>query len=130
LNSKRDWGHAKDYVRAMWMLLQLEKPDDFVIGTGETHSVKEFCEKAFAIVGINITWKGEGVDEVGLNQQGEEIIKIDSRYFRPTEVDYLLADPKKANEVLGWKPEYSFEQLVKEMVEKDIEFLRDGKEND
>jgi len=130
LNAKRDWGHAKDYVRGMWMMLQRDKPEDFVIGTGETHSVKEFVEKAFAVVGINVKWKGEGIDEVGYNEQGEEIIKIDPRYFRPTEVEFLLSDPTKAREVLGWVPEITFEQLVKEMVEKDIEFLKAGKENE
>jgi len=130
LNSMRDWGHAKDYVRAMWMMLQREKAEDFVIGTGETHSVREFVEKAFAVIGIHITWKGEGIDEVGINQNGEEVIKIDARYFRPTEVEYLLSDPTKAKNVLGWVPEISFEHLVKEMVEKDIEFLKQGKENE
>jgi len=130
LHAKRDWGHARDYVRAMWMMLQREKAEDFVIGTGETHSVKEFVEKAFAVVGINITWKGEGVDEVGYNQNGEEVVKIDPRYFRPTEVEFLLSDPAKAKNELGWVPEVSFEELVREMVEKDIEFLAAGKENE
>jgi len=130
LNAKRDWGHARDYVKAMWMMLQRDKPGDFVIGTGETHSVREFVEKAFATVDIHITWKGEGVNEVGIDQNGEEVIKIDPRYFRPTEVEFLLADPTKAKTDLGWVPETSFEQLVKEMVEKDIEFLQEGKENE
>lgn len=131
LNASRDWGHAKDYVEAMWMMLQQDKPADFVIATGETHTVREFCEKAFGVVGIKITWKGQGVDEVGVNSAtGEEIIKIDPRYFRPTEVEHLLGNPAKAMKVLGWKPKYSFEELVKEMVEKDMEFLRDGKENE
>jgi len=128
LNAKRDWGHAKDYVRAMWMMVQREKAEDFVIGTGETHSVKEFVEKAFAVVGIHITWKGEGIDEVGYNEHGEEVIKIDPRYFRPTEVEFLLSDPARAKEILGWVPEISFEQLVKEMVEKDLELVRAGKD--
>jgi len=130
LNAKRDWGHAKDYVKAMWMMLQRDQPEDFVIGTGETHSVREFVEKAFAVVDIKITWKGEGVDEVGLDQAGNEVIKIDPRYFRPTEVEFLLSDPTKAKKELGWEIETPFEQLVKEMVEKDVEFLRDGKENE
>jgi len=131
LTAKRDWGHAKDYIRAMWMMLQREKPEDFVIGTGETHSVKEFCEKAFAIIGVTLQWKGEGVDEVGIDSKtGKEVVKVDPRYFRPTEVDFLLAEPTKAKKVLGWTPEYSFDQLVKEMVEKDIEFLAQGKENE
>jgi GDPmannose 4,6-dehydratase len=131
LNAKRDWGHAKDYVRGMWMMLQQEKPDDFVIATGETHSVREFVEKAFAVVGINVKWQGEGVDEVGINSAtGEVIVKIDPRYFRPTEVEFLLGDPTKAKKTLGWELEISFEQLVKEMVEKDIEFFEKGKEYD
>jgi len=112
------------------MMLQRDVPEDFVIGTGETHSVREFVEKAFAVVDIHITWKGEGVDEIGINQQGEEVIKIDPRYFRPTEVEFLLSDPAKANNILGWKIETPFEDLVREMVERDIEFLRDGKENE
>jgi len=130
LNAMRDWGHARDYVKAMWMMLQREKPEDFVIGTGETHSVREFVEKAFAVVGIIIKWKGEGENEVGYNQHGEEVVKIDPRYFRPTEVEFLLSDPTKARTVLGWQIETSFEQLVKEMVEKDIEFLKQGKHNE
>jgi GDPmannose 4,6-dehydratase len=131
LNAKRDWGHAKDYVRGMWMMLQQEKPDDFVIATGETHSVREFVEKAFGVVGINIKWQGEGVDEVGINSvTGETIVKIDPRYFRPTEVEFLLGDPTKVKKTLGWELEISFEQLVKEMVEKDIEFFEKGKEYD
>jgi len=131
LNAQRDWGHAKDYIRAMWMMLQREKPEDFVIGTGETHSVREFCERAFEVVGITVTWKGEGIDEVGLDAKtGKELVKVDPRYFRPTEVEFLLAEPAKAKKVLGWTPEYTFAQLVKEMVEKDIEFLAQGKENE
>jgi GDPmannose 4,6-dehydratase len=130
LNSKRDWGHARDYVKAMWMMMQRETPDDFVIGTGETHSVREFVEKAFAVVGIEISWKGEGVDEIGYTQTGEEIIKIDPRYFRPTEVDFLLSDPAKAKKELGWQIETSFEDLVKEMVQNDLELVRSGKENE
>jgi len=110
------------------MMVQREKAEDFVIGTGETHSVKEFVEKAFAVVGIHITWKGEGIDEVGYNEHGEEVIKIDPRYFRPTEVEFLLSDPARAKEILGWVPEISFEQLVKEMVEKDLELVRAGKD--
>jgi len=131
LNASRDWGHAKDYIVAMWLMMQQEKPEDFVIASGETHTVKEFTEKAFGVVGIKIKWQGQGVDEVGINEAtGKEIIKIDPRYFRPTEVEHLLGDPTKAKKILGWKPEYSFEALVKEMVEKDIELLASGKEND
>jgi len=131
LNASRDWGHAKDYIVAMWLMMQQEKPEDFVIASGETHTVKEFTEKAFGVVGIKIKWQGQGVDEVGINEAtGKEIIKIDPRYFRPTEVEHLLGYPTKAKKILGWKPEYSFEALVKEMVEKDIELLASGKEND
>jgi len=129
LHSKRDWGHARDYIKAMWLMLQLEKPDDFVIATGETHSVTEFVEKAFAVVNIKVKWQGEGVDEVGINIDNEQVIvRVDPRYFRPTEVEFLLGDPTKAKTQLGWKLETSFDQLVKEMVEKDIEFLEKGKE--
>jgi len=131
LNAYRDWGHAKDYVTGMWMMMQQEKPDDYVIATGETHTVREFTEKAFAHVGITLKWKGEGVDEVGYNAEtGEEHVKIDPRYFRPTEVEHLLGDPTKAKTVLGWTPETTFDQLVKDMVDSDIQLLIDGKEND
>jgi len=129
LHSKRDWGHARDYVKAMWLMLQREKPEDFVIATGETHSVTEFVEKAFAVVGIKLRWEGEGVDEVGINvETNQAIVKVDPRYFRPTEVEFLLGDPTKAKTELGWVLETSFDQLVKEMVEKDIEFFEKGKE--
>jgi len=131
LNASRDWGHARDYVRGMWMMLQRDQPEDFVIATNETHSVREFAEKAFKVVGVTIKWKGEGINEVGYNAEtGEELIKIDERYFRPTEVEHLLGNATKAKEKLGWTPEISFDQLVKEMVEKDIEFLREGKDNE
>eukprot|EP01116_Phalansterium_solitarium_P016954 TRINITY_DN4055_c0_g3_i1.p1 TRINITY_DN4055_c0_g3~~TRINITY_DN4055_c0_g3_i1.p1 ORF type:complete len:373 (-),score=98.35 TRINITY_DN4055_c0_g3_i1:242-1360(-) len=130
LNSYRDWGHARDYVRMMWMMLQQEKPDDFVIATGETHTVREFVEKAFGHVGVKIRWEGEGVDEVGFNAETDEpIVKVDPRYFRPTEVDHLLGNPAKAKEILGWVPEVTFEQLVKEMVEADVKILKEGKEH-
>jgi len=129
LHSKRDWGHARDYIKAMWLMLQQEKPDDFVIATGETHSVKEFVEKAFAVVNIKVKWQGEGIDEVGINAENNQVIvRVDERYFRPTEVEFLLGDPTKAKTQLGWQIETSFEQLVKEMVEKDIEFFEKGKE--
>jgi GDPmannose 4,6-dehydratase len=105
LDAKRDWGHAKDYVEAMWLMLQQDKPDDFVIGTGETHSVREFAEKAFKIAGL--AW--------------EEYVKIDPRYFRPAEVDLLLSDPTKAKKTLGWQPKIGFDELVKRMVESDLE---------
>jgi len=127
LEASRDWGHAKDYVKAMWLMVQQETADDFVVATGETHSVREFCEKAFGHVGIKIRWEGKGVDEVGINTTTNQvIIRVDPHYFRPTEVDSLLGNATKAKTVLKWELEVSFEELVKEMVEKDIEFLEAG----
>jgi GDPmannose 4,6-dehydratase len=120
INSKRDWGSAKDYVEGMWMILQHNEPDDFVLATGETHTIREFIEKSFALRGFDIKWKGEGVDEIGYDENtGKELIFIDPKYFRPTEVDVLLGDPTKANNVLGWTPRTSFEELIKEMVDYD-----------
>lgn len=125
LDSKRDWGHAKDYVEAMWMMLQLEKPEDFVIATGETHSVREFVEAAFNHVGIGIEWRGSGVDEVGVEKGTNTVrVKINSKYFRPTEVDLLLGDSSKAKEVLGWKPQCNFDELVKDMMNSDIALMK------
>lgn len=122
IDAKRDWGHAKDYVDGMWRIVQQKKADDFVLGTGETHSVREFVEKAFAHVQMPIEWRGKGLDEVGVNaQSGEELVKIDPVYFRPTEVDLLLSDPAKAKEVLGWEHKTTFDELVEEMVRADLE---------
>jgi len=130
LNAKRDWGHANDYIRGMWMMLQQDKPDDFVISTNETHEVREFVEKAFKVAGISIGWKGEGLNEVGFDKKtSKELVRVDPRYFRPTEVEFLLGDSTKAREVLGWKPEITFDQLVEDMVKSDMELLRLGKEN-
>ena len=124
LDAKRDWGFAGDYVEAMWLMLQQEEPDDFVIATGETHSVRQFVELAFAEVGIEIEWKGEGVDEVGLDcTTGDTLIEIDPRYYRPTEVELLLGDSTKAMEKLGWKPKVGLSELVKMMVNKDLSNL-------
>jgi len=120
IDAKRDWGHARDYVNMMWLMLQQPQPDDFVVATGEMHSVREFIEKAFAVVDMKITWSGKGVDEVGKDQNGVTRVQIDKRYFRPTEVELLIGDPTKAKEKLGWKIQTKFEQLVKEMVEADI----------
>lgn len=121
LDAKRDWGYAGDYVKAMWLMLQQERADDFVIATGETHSVREFVELAFKAVGIDIAWQGRGVGETGLDAAGGgALVHVDPRYFRPTEVDFLLGDPAKAKEKLGWTPEVSFRQLVTMMVEEDI----------
>ena len=126
LNAKRDWGHAKDYVECMWLILQNEEPDDFVIATGEMHTVREFCELAFKEVGITLYWEGEGINEKGLNKEtGEVLIEVDPQYFRPTEVDQLLGDPSKAIEKLGWNPtQTQFETLVKEMVNEDLELVK------
>jgi GDPmannose 4,6-dehydratase len=121
LDAKRDWGYAKDYVKATWLILQQEKPDDYVIATGESHSVREFVEKAFYEIGITIVWEGSGSNETGKNKKtGETLVKIDPRYFRPTEVDYLLGDSTKARSALGWEPTVSFEELVKMMVREDL----------
>lgn len=124
LNASRDWGYAGDYVEAMWLMLQQDKPDDFVIATGETHTVREFVERAFACVGIQIEWKGEGVHEVGINTaDGRTLVCIDPRYFRPTEVDLLIGDASKAKEVLGWTPKVKFPELVRYMVEEDMKLV-------
>ena len=125
LNAKRDWGHAKDYVECMWLILQHDEPDDFVIATGEMHTVREFCELAFKEVGINLRWEGEGIEEKGINiETNEVLIEVDPQYFRPTEVDQLLGDPSKAIEKLGWNPTQTlFEKLVKEMVQEDLKLV-------
>jgi GDPmannose 4,6-dehydratase len=124
LDSKRDWGHARDYVDGMWRMLQQDEPDDYVLATGETHSVREFIELAFAKVGRKIDWTGAGVDEVGLDAAtGKMLIKIDSRYFRPTEVDLLLGDASKAERKLGWKHTVKFPELVSDMIESDLKVI-------
>ena len=128
LNAKRDWGHAKDFVEGMWLILQHNKPDDFVLATSKTYSVKDFVELAFSFVDIEIDWYGKGVKEVGKNRRtGEIIVKIDDRYFRPSEVDYLRGDFSKAKNKLGWKPKISFKELVKEMVTCEVEYLKKTK---
>ncbi|SCV67902.1 BQ2448_5513 [Microbotryum intermedium] len=124
LEAKRDWGHARDYVEGMWMMLQQDQPDDFVLATGETHPVKEFVEKAFSHVGITIKWEGEieSLDEVGVcAQTGRTLVRVDPRYFRPAEVELLHGTPAKAERVLGWKRKVDFDSLVKEMVLADVE---------
>ncbi|MCD6429562.1 GDP-mannose 4,6-dehydratase [bacterium] len=122
LNAKRDWGHSKDAVRAMWLILQQPEPDDYIIATGEQHSVREFCEIAFREVGIDLEWQGEGVNEKGIDRKtGKVLVEVDPRYFRPAEVESLLGDPTKAKEKLGWQPKISFQELVKEMVKSDLE---------
>ncbi len=129
LNSLRDWGYAKDYVECMWLILQHDKPEDFVIATGEMHTVKEFVDLAFKYVGIELDWIGEGLEEKGLNKTtGEVVVEIDPKYFRPAEVELLLGDPTKAKTLLGWNPtRTSFEELVEIMVTKDMEKIE--KEN-
>jgi GDPmannose 4,6-dehydratase len=121
LDAKRDWGHARDYVEGMWRMLQQPHGDDYVLATGETHTVREFVERAFAIVGRTIAWRGSGQDETGIDaSSGQELVRIDPRYFRPTEVELLLGDPSKAREKLGWSHTVTFEQLVEEMVRSDL----------
>lgn len=121
LDAKRDWGHARDYVEGMWRILQQDKPGDYVLATGENHSVREFIEIAFARIGRQIEWRGEGLSEEGLDSaSGEVLVKIDPRYFRPTEVDSLLGDPAKAHDILGWRHQTSFADLVSEMLDADL----------
>ena len=154
MDSKRDWGHAKDYVRAMWMILQQEKPDDYVIATGTTTSIREFVDMAFRQIGCTLSYKGKGMDETGILESidkdiftqkvgenyykafsqriGDVLVAVDAKYFRPTEVDFLLGDARKAQEKLGWKPEYDLAALVSEMMESDMQLMKkDGflKEN-
>ena len=124
MDSKRDWGHSKDYVRAMWLMLQQETPDDYVIATNETRTVREFVETAFAHVGIQVKWQGEGVDEVGINaENGQVIVKVNKKFFRPAEVDVLLGNPAKAEEKLGWTREIPFAELVTRMVDNDMSLV-------
>lgn len=134
LDAKRDWGHAKDYVEAMWLILQQEKPEDFVIATGTTTTVRDFIRMAFSEVGVEVEFKGEGANEVGIVKAvtsadcplkpGQEVVAVDPRYFRPTEVDLLIGDPTKAQTKLNWKPKYDLPMLVKEMVAADVELFR------
>ncbi|HSY52607.1 MAG TPA: GDP-mannose 4,6-dehydratase [Thermoanaerobaculia bacterium] len=125
LDARRDWGYAKDYVEAMWLMLQQEQPDDFVIATGEMHTVREMCALAFARAGIELEWRGHGADEQGVDSRsGRVLVEVDRRYLRPSEVDQLLGDPSKAQEKLGWRPSATFEQLVNLMVDADLELAR------
>ena len=120
LDAKRDWGHAKDYVKMQWMMLQQDEPDDFVIATGEQYSVRDFVNAAAKELGMPVRWEGSGLDEKGYDDTGKCIVSVDPRYFRPTEVETLLGDPSKAKKVLGWVPEISFKELVSEMVREDL----------
>lgn len=142
LNSKRDWGHAKDYVEAMYLILQQDKPEDFVIATGQTTEIREFVKMAFGHIGVTLGFRGEGVDEVGFVelvdqekfqkatgknntfQIGQEVVFVDPRYFRPTEVDLLIGDPSKSHEKLGWKPKYDLPALVEDMMNSDIKLMK------
>jgi GDPmannose 4,6-dehydratase len=120
LNAKRDWGHAKDYIEMQWLMLQQSEPDDYVIATGQQFSVRKFVDIAAAELGINMSWKGTGVEQAGFDGDGRCIVRVDPRYFRPTEVDTLLGDPSKAQAKLGWKPRITFEEMVREMVREDL----------
>ena len=129
LDAKRDWGHAKDYVEGMWRMLQQDTPQDYVLSMNETHTVREFVELAFAELGYEIEWQGEGVNEKGIDKAtGKVLVEVDPRYFRPAEVELLWGDSTKARTELGWKPQYSFMDLVKEMVQSDLESLKNGGE--
>lgn len=126
MDSKRDWGHSKDYVNAMWLMLQQDQPEDYVIATNETRTVREFVEIAFKHVDINVEWRGTGVDEIGLNKAtGETIVKINPKFFRPAEVDILIGNPAKAEKELGWVREIPFSELVRRMVEHDVKLVKE-----
>lgn len=130
LDANRDWGHARDYAAGMWLMLQQEEPDDYVLATGETHSVREFVERAFAEVGRTIEWTGTGESETGRDtKSGAVVVRIDPRYFRPTEVDYLLGDPRKAHQKLGWRHQTAFTDLVAEMVASDLKAVSQESRN-
>jgi len=125
LDAKRDWGHARDYAEGMWRILQQDEADDFILGTGESHSVREFVELAFREIGIRVVWRGCGMDETGIDAASQRVlVKIDRRYFRPTEVDHLVSDPSKARQKLGWRHTVSFKELVTEMVQADLEAVK------
>lgn len=129
LDAKRDWGYAKEFVEAMWLMLQQDIPEDFIIATGETHSIREFVEECCKHLDIQIEWKGKGIDEIGIDKKtGKTIIKIDPKFFRPTEVDMLLGNPTKAKNILGWEAKTKFSDLAKLMVMADYELLNSGKE--
>lgn len=125
MDAKRDWGHSKDYVKAMWLMLQQDTPDDFVIATNETRTVREFVETAFKVAGIQIRWEGEGISEVGINEEnGKTVVRVNPQFFRPAEVEILIGNPEKADITLGWIREISFLELVTRMVCNDLELVR------
>jgi len=122
LNAKRDWGYAKDYVEGMWLMLQQDKPDDYILATGETHTVREFVEETCRVLDIDLAWEGEGMQEKGIDRKtGKTIIEIEAKYFRPAEVDLLMGDSSRAKEKLGWEPKVKFKKLVKIMVEAELD---------
>ena len=124
LDARRDWGHAKDYVEGMWLMLQQDHPDDYVLATGEAHTVRDFIENAFAEINEAIIWQGKGEQEIGVSKNtNKTLIEVDKRYFRPTEVNYLLGDASKAKKILGWKAKVKFSDLVKEMVKEDLKLV-------
>jgi GDPmannose 4,6-dehydratase len=126
LEARRDWGFSKDYVEAIWRILQHSEPDDFVIATGETHTVREFVNEAAKHLGMEIIWKGKGLKEKGIDKKtGKTIIEIDPNYFRPNEVDLLLGDASKARKILGWKPKVTFKELAKLMIEEDLKYVEE-----
>ena len=125
MNAKRDWGHSKDYVNAMWLMLQQDEPNDYVIATNETRTVREFVETAFRHVGMEIEWEGEGVDEIGRDKNtGKVVVKVNPKFFRPAEVELLIGNPQKAERELGWKREISFSELVERMAKNDLELVK------
>ena len=127
LDAKRDWGYAPEYVESMWLILQQDKPDDYVVATGETHTVREFCEHAFGELGMTLKWEGKDEKETGIcTETGKKVVKVDEKYFRPTEVEILIGDPSKAKKLLGWEPKTKFEDLVKIMVRADYDCILKG----
>ena len=129
LDAKRDWGYAPEYVESMWLILQQNKPDDYVVATGETHTVREFCDHAFAELGMTLKWEGKDEKEIGIcAETGKTVVKVDEKYFRPTEVEILIGDPSKAAKILGWKPKTKFQDLVKIMTRADYDAIKRGNE--
>ena len=125
LDAERDWGHAKEFVEGMWLMMQQEKPEDFVLATGVTYKVREFVELAFKVLDIDIIWEGEGIEEKGIDKKSKKIlVELNPRYFRPTEVDLLIGDATKAKKILGWEPKICLKDLIKEMVEHDYNSLK------